>query len=115
MKYLRVVDPPTGDEPVLERGYSEGEGHSDGKVYPYYAFILQGENLTDAEVKIGYSEGGTPREVTVPDEKLTVTDTTVTIASDSVELEDAIAAGGTITFTVTTPNGSATYEAEVQE
>ena len=100
---------------MLERGYSEGEGHSDGKVYPYYAFILQGENLTDAEVKIGYSDGGTPREVDVPDEKLTVSDSVIRIASDSVELEDAIAAGGVVTFTVTTPNGSDSYEAEVQE
>ncbi len=106
---------PTGDEPELERGYSEGEGHSDGQIYPFYAFILKGVNLTGAAVKIGYVESGTPREETVPDEKLTVTDTTVTIASDSVELEDAIAAGGTIRFTVTTPNGSDSYEAEVQE
>ena len=106
---------PTGDEPVLERGYSEGEGHSDGQVYPYYPFILQGEHLTDAEVKIGYVEGGTPREEVVPDEKLTVSDSVIRIASDSVELEDAIAAGGTVTFTVTTPNGSDSYEAEVQE
>ncbi len=106
---------PTGDEPVLERGYSEGEGHSDGQVYPYYPFILQGEHLTDAEVKIGYVEGGTPREEVVPDEKLTVSDSVIRIASDCVELEDAINAGGVVTFTVTTPNGSASYEAEVQE
>ena len=48
-------------------------------------------------------------------EKLTVTDTVIEIASDSVELEDAIAAGGTVTFKVTTEHGTATYEAEVQE
>ena len=93
VKYLRVIDPPTGDEPEIERGYSEGEGHPDGQVFPYYAFILQGVNLDGAAVKIGYTEEGTYREVDVPDEKLTVTDTAITIASDSVELEDAIAAG----------------------
>ena len=114
VKYLRVIDPPTGDEPEIERGYSEGEGHPDGQVFPYYAFILQGVNLDGAAVKIGYTEEGTYREVDVPDEKLTVTDTVITIASDSVELEDAIAAGGTVTFKVTTAGGTATYEAEVQ-
>ena len=115
VKYLRVIDPPTGDEPEIERGYSEGEGHPDGQVFPYYAFILQGVNLDGAAVKIGYTEEGAYREVDVPDEKLTVTDTVITIASDSVELEDAIAAGGTVTFKVTTAGGSATYEAEVQQ
>ena len=114
VKYLRVIDPPTGDEPEIERGYSEGEGHPDGQVFPYYAFILQGVNLAGAAVKIGYTEEGTYREVDVPDEKLTVTDTVITIASDSVELEDAIAAGGTVTFKATTEHGTATYEAEVQ-
>ncbi len=114
VKYLRVIDPPTGDEPEIERGYSEGEGHPDGQVFPYYAFILQGVNLDGAAVKIGYTEEGAYREVDVPDEKLTVTDTVITIASDSVELEDAIAAGGTVTFKVTTAGGTATYEAEVQ-
>ena len=34
VKYLRVIDPPTGDEPEIERGYSEGEGHPDGQVFP---------------------------------------------------------------------------------
>ncbi len=106
---------PTGDEPEIERGYSEGEGHPDGQMFPLYAFILQGLRFTGAAVKIGYVEEGTPREVDVPDEKLTVTDTVITIASDSVELEDAIAAGGTVTFKVTTEHGTATYEAEVQE
>ena len=115
VKYLRVIDPPTGDEPELERGYSEGEGHPDGQVFPYYAFILQGVNLDGAAVKIGYTEEGAYREVDVPDEKLTVTDTVITIASDSVELEDAIAAGGTVTFKATTAGGTATYEAEVQQ
>ena len=114
VKYLRVIDPPTGDEPEIERGYSEGEGHPDGQVFPYYAFILQGVNLDGAAVKIGYTEEGAYREVDVPDEKLTVTDTVITIASDSIELEDAIAAGGTVTFKVTTAGGTATYEAEVQ-
>ena len=115
VKYLRVIDPPTGDEPEIERGYSEGEGHPDGQVFPYYAFILQGVNLDGAAVKIGYTEEGAYREVDVPDEKLTVTDTTITIASDSVELEDAIMSGSaTVTFKVTTAGGSATYEAEVQ-
>ena len=107
---------PTGDEPELERGYSEGEGHPDGQVFPSYAFILQGVHLDGAAVKIGYVEEGTPREVDVPDEKLTVTDTVIEIASDSVELEDAILSGSaTVTFKVTTPNGTATYEAEVQQ
>ena len=115
VKYLRVIDPPPGPAPELERGYSEGEGHPDGQVFPYYAFILQGVNLDGAAVKIGYTEEGTYREVDVPDEKLTVTDTVITIASDSVELEDAIAAGGTVTFKVTTAGGTATYEAEVQQ
>ena len=115
VKYLRVEDPPTGDEPEIERGYSEGEGHPDGQLFPLYAFILQGVNLDGAAVKIGYTEEGAYREVDVPDEKLTVTDTVITIASDSVELEDAIAAGGTVTFKVTTAGGSATYEAEVQQ
>ena len=116
VKYLRVIDPPTGDEPELERGYSEGEGHPDGQVFPYYAFILQGVNLDGAAVKIGYTEEGTYREVDVPDEKLTVTDTVITIASDSVELEDAIMSGSTnVTFKVTTAGGSDTYEAEVME
>ena len=116
VKYLRVEDPPTGDEPEIERGYSEGEGHPDGQVFPYYAFILQGVNLDGAAVKIGYTEEGTYREVDVPDEKLTVTDTVITIASDSVELEDAIMSGSaTVTFKVTTAGGTATYEAEVQQ
>ena len=116
VKYLRVIDPPTGDEPEIERGYSEGEGHPDGQVFPYYAFILQGVNLDGAAVKIGYTEEGAYREVDVPDEKLTVTDTVITIASDSVELEDAIMSGSaTVTFKVTTAGGSATYEAEVQQ
>ena len=116
VKYLRVEDPPPGPAPELERGYSEGEGHSDGQVFPYYAFILQGVNLDGAAVKIGYTEEGTYREVDVPDEKLTVTDTVITIASDSVELEDAIMSGSaTVTFKVTTAGGSATYEAEVME
>ena len=115
VKYLRVIDPPTGDEPEIERGYSEGEGHPDGQVFPYYAFILQGVNLDGAAVKIGYTEEGTYREVDVPDEKLTVTDTVITIASDSVELEDAVMSGSaTVTFKVTTAGGTATYEAEVQ-
>ena len=106
---------PVGPAPELERGYSEGEGHPDGQVFPYYAFILQGVNLDGAAVKIGYTEEGTYREVDVPDEKLTVTDTVITIASDSVELEDAIMSGSaTVTFKVTTAGGSATYEAEVQ-
>ena len=105
-----------GDEPEIERGYSEGEGHPDGQVFPYYAFILQGVNLDGAAVKIGYTEEGAYREVDVPDEKLTVTDTTITIASDSVELEDAIMSGSAnVTFKVTTAGGSATYEAEVQQ
>ena len=116
VKYLRVIDPPTGDGPEIERGYSEGEGHPDGQVFPYYAFILQGVNLDGAAVKIGYTEEGAYREVDVPDEKLTVTDTVITIASDSVELEDAIMSGSaTVTFKVTTADGSATYEAEVQQ
>ena len=110
-----VPPTPTGDAPEIERGYSEGEGHPDGQVFPLYAFILQGVNLDGASVKIGYVEEGTPREVDVPGEKLTVTDTVIEIASDSVELEDAIAAGGTVTFKVTTEHGTATYEAEVQE
>ena len=115
VKYLRVEDPPPGPAPELERGYSEGEGHSDGQVFPYYAFILQGVNLDGAAVKIGYTEEGAYREVDVPDEKLTVTDTVITIASDSVELEDAIMSGSaTVTFKVTTAGGTATYEAEVQ-
>ena len=116
VKYLRVEDPPTGDEPEIERGYSEGESHPDGQVFPYYAFILQGVNLDGAAVKIGYTEEGAYREVDVPDEKLTVTDTVITIASDSVELEDAVMSGSaTVTFKVTTAGGSATYEAEVQQ
>ena len=106
---------PPADAPDIERGYSEGEGHPDGQVFPYYAFILQGVNLDGAAVKIGYTEAGAYREVDVPDEKLTVTDTMITIASDSVELEDAIAAGGTVTFKVTTAAGTASYEAEVQQ
>ena len=106
---------PVGPAPELERGYSEGEGHPDGQVFPYYAFILQGVNLDGAAVKIGYTEEGAYREVDVPDEKLTVTDTVITIASDSVELEDAVMSGSaTVTFKVTTAGGSATYEAEVQ-
>ena len=116
VKYLRVIDPPTGDEPEIERGYSEGEGHPDGQVFPLYAFILQGVNLDGAAVKIGYTEEGAYREVDVPDEKLTVTDTVITIAADCVELEDAIMSGSaTVTFKVTTAGGSATYEAEVQQ
>ena len=109
-------DAPVGPAPEIERGYSEGEGHSDGCVFPYYAFILQGVNLDGAAVKIGYTEEGTYREVDVPDEKLTVTDTMITIASDSVELEDAVMSGSaTVTFKVTTSGGTATYEAEVQQ
>ena len=115
VKYLRVIDPPTGDEPEIERGYSEGEGHPDGQVFPYYAFILQGVNLDGAAVKIGYTEEGAYREVDVPDEKLTVTDTVITIAADCVVLEDGIDVGGVLTFKVTTAGGSATYEAEVQQ
>ena len=116
VKYLRVEDPPPGPAPELERGYSEGEGHPDGQVFPYYAFILQGVHLDDAAVKIGYTEEGAYREVDVPDEKLTVTDTVIEIASDSVELEDAVMSGSaTVTFKVTTAGGSATYEAEVQQ
>ena len=67
--------------------------------------------LACAELKLPGDGGAVP----VAPEAQTVTDTMITIASDSVELEDAIMSGSaTVTFKVTTAGGTATYEAEVQ-
>ena len=117
-KWVTVLagDAPVGDGPEITNGYSNGHIDDPGKAYGGDGFMLEGSRFgTDAAVKIGYTEAGAYREVDVPDEKLTVTDTVITIASDSVELEDAVMSGSaTVTFKVTTAGGSATYEAEVQ-
>ncbi len=112
--------PPTptpGDEPEIERGYSQGhgEGEDDGKVYPGTGFVLEGTNFAGAAVKITYRIVGTPSDVDVDSEDMTVTDTSIDIDAASTALQEAIQATGTLTFTVTTSAGSDTYDAVVME
>ena len=106
---------PVGPAPDITRGYSEGEDHPDGCVFPNTAFNLVGTNLNGARVAIGWVDGDTMTYHEVPAEKLTVTDTVVTIAADCTELADGCNVGGVLTFKVTTTGGADTYEAEVME
>ena len=105
---------PVGPAPEIERGYSEGEGHPDGQVFPYYAFILQGVNLDGAAVKIGYTLAGQHRESDVAPEEMDVNDTYIEIYDSCVALMAALGAGGTIDFTVETDAGTSNvYTAQV--
>ena len=124
-KVTVVTDPappptPIVDPPELERAYSAGENHPDGCVYPGFDFVLSGINLSGCAVYIGYAEEGSSyREVSVPDESCVVTDTMITIAAASIELEDGIEAvgvGGVLHFIVrrAADGASASYECEVQ-
>ena len=111
-------DPPApGDGPEIERGYStgHGEGEDDGKVFPGTGFVLEGTNFAGAAVKITYQIAGSPSDVDVNSEDMTVTDTSITIDAASPAFQEAVQATGTLTFTVTTSAGSDTYDAVVQE
>ena len=84
-------------------------------MYPGTGFVLEGTNFAGASVKITYQIAGSPSDVDVISDDMTVTDTSVTIDAASAALQEAIQATGTLTFTVTTSAGSDTYNAVVRE
>ena len=103
--------------PDITRGYSEGhgEGEDDGKVFPGTGFVLEGTHFAGASVKITYQIAGSPSDVDVDPEDMTVSDTSIAIDAASTALQEAVQATGTLTFTVTTAGGSDTYNAVVME
>ena len=106
---------PSGDEPEITNGYSNGHMDDPGKAYGGSAFMLEGSRFgTDAGVKIGYTSAGQHREGEVAPEEMAVNDTYIEIYDSSVALMAALGAGGTITFTVETDAGiSNVYTAQV--
>ena len=109
---------PSGNEPEITNGYSNGHMDDPGKAYGGEGFMLEGyrfgDDATATGVKIGYTSAGQHREADVAPEEMAVNDTYIEIYDSCVALMAALGAGGTITFTVETDAGTSNvYSAEV--
>ena len=103
--------------PTVERGYSEGMSAEEaGWVYPERGFILEGSNLSGASVNVAYRTlDGREGNYDVPAASVTATAGSVTVSESGLStLFSDAEAGSTVTFTVTTAGGTATYNGEVQ-
>ena len=114
VKYLRVVDPPTGDEPVVTSGHSSG--YSDpGMIDPNADFIMGGHNLAGASVRVDWTdEGGNERTQNIPAGETTAEDEEITLQQGDWLEACTTVDGAVLTFTVTTSHGSTTYQATVR-
>ena len=109
---------PSGNEPEITNGYSNGHIDDPGKAYGGDGFMLEGyrfgDDATATGVKIGYTSAGQHREADVAPEEMAVNDTYIEIYDSCVALMAALGAGGTITFTVETDAGTSNvYTAQV--
>ena len=97
-------EPEPTPAPTVTGGHSAGHAAEDQLIHGGAAYVLEGENLSGASVKLAYGE----MSVDVPASQVTVTPGTVTVAWEAIR-PALDAAAETVTFTVTTPGGTATY------
>ena len=108
VKYLAVVR----NKPVITKGYPPNDPSRVGVYVLYGGFTLEGERLTGGTLKLKYStDGVTIQEVELVPDTYAVTDTKIDLTpnaiSDYIEMSHT---GVKPVLTVTTPEGSASYE-----
>ena len=103
-------DSPVTPAPDLTEIHSFGHGEDTEHIYEGASVELIGTALNGATVKVERLEGVWKDEVTIPADKLEVTDTKIVIDGEWLDEEYAIpkdvAIGDSVRFTVTTPGGS---------
>lgn len=100
--------------PQVTSGYTvgyESASYSDKIIATGGDYVLEGNNLSGASVRITYEVSGTPTTEAIPDSSITTTTDTITIASAA--LANARSNGGTVTFAIQTAYGSTTATAVV--
>lgn len=101
--------------PEVAEAYSSEMESDPDHVYAKngWDYVMNGANLANASVAIATAkEDGSALEVEVPADKLTATETKLTIdgAWLTETMTDVSSNDVEVTFTVTTPNGTATHK-----
>ena len=112
VKYLAVA---VGAKPEIAEAYSSGMESDPEHVYMKndWDYVMNGANLANASVAIATTkEDGSALEVEVPADKLTATETKLTIngAWLTETMTDVSSDDVEVTFTVTTPAGTTTHK-----
>ena len=112
VKYLAVA---VGAKPEFAEAYSSGMESDPEHVYVKndWDYVMNGANLANASVAIATTkEDGSALEVKVPADKLTATETKLTIngAWLTETMTDVSSDDVEVTFTITTPGGSVTHK-----
>ena len=112
VKYLAVA---VGAKPEIAEAYSSGMESDPEHVYVKndWDYVMNGANLANASVAIATTkEDGSALEVEVPADKLTATETKLTIngAWLTETMTDVSSDDVEVTFTITTPGGTITHK-----
>ena len=112
VKYLAVA---VGAKPEIAEAYSSGMESDPEHVYVKndWDYVINGANLANASVAIATTkEDGSALEVEVPADKLTATETKLTIngAWITETMTDVSSDDVEVTFTITTPGGTTTHK-----
>ena len=112
VKYLAVA---VGAKPEIAEAYSSGMESDPEHVYVKndWDYVMNGANLANASVAIATTkEDGSALEVEVPADKLTATETKLTIngAWLTETMTDVSSDDVEVTFTITTPGGTTTHK-----
>ena len=112
VKYLAVA---VGAKPEIAEAYSSGMESDPEHVYVKndWDYVMNGANLANASVAIATTkEDGSALEVEVPADKLTATETKLTINGTwlTETMTDVSSDDVEVTFTITTPGGTATHK-----
>ena len=107
---------PVVPVPTLTEGHSQAHEAETGKMFPQFAFILSGANLTDASVHLKYvGQSGTPHdeEISADNYEISEDGTELVIGPGGiVNAMESTQVGDTITVEATTAGGTASYDAE---
>ena len=112
VKYLAVA---VGTKPEIAEAYSSGMESDPEHVYVKngWDYVMNGANLANASVAIATTkEDGSALEVEVPADKLTATETKLTINGPwlTETMTDVSSDDVEVTFTITTPAGTTTHK-----
>ena len=112
VKYLAVA---VGAKPEIAEAYSSGMESDPEHVYVKndWDYVMNGANLANASVAIATTkEDGSALEVEVPADKVTATETKLTINGPwlTETMTDVSSDGVEVTFTITTPGGTTTHK-----
>ncbi|MCQ2391252.1 MAG: hypothetical protein MJ240_07495, partial [Kiritimatiellae bacterium] len=108
VKYLKVAS----NKPRIAKGYPTTDPSRVGVYVLYGGFTLEGERLTGGTVKLKFStDGEIMQEVELISDMYAVTDTKIDLVPNAISeyIESAHSSVKPV-LTVTTPEGSASYE-----